>query len=215
MTEVLYEQLPPARRRRLVLRASLQGLATTALLVVLYYALPLDQRSNAWTVTQLVLGLVVLAGILAWQVRAIIGSEFPRVRMVQALFVAVPFYVFTFAAAYFLIAGSGDANFAEPLSRTDALYFTVTVLSTVGFGDITPKTEVARLVVTVQMLTKPGPDRPGRQDLVRRRAARAPATVRIPAGAALTRCAAQIADSASETAKPATTSGPVSTPSTA
>jgi|SRR5215211_3047702 voltage-gated potassium channel len=153
MTEVLYEQLPPARRRRLVLRASLQGLATTALLVVLYYALPLDQRSNAWTVTQLVLGLVVLAGILAWQVRAIIGSEFPRVRMVQALFVAVPFYVFTFAAAYFLIAGSGDANFAEPLSRTDALYFTVTVLSTVGFGDITPKTEVARLVVTVQMLT--------------------------------------------------------------
>jgi voltage-gated potassium channel len=122
------------------------------MLVVLYYALPLDERSDAWTVTQLVLGLVALAGIVAWQVRAIIGSEFPRVRVLQALFIAVPFYVLTFAAAYFLIAGSGNANFAEPLSRTDALYFTVTVLSTVGFGDITPKSEIARLVVTVQMI---------------------------------------------------------------
>jgi voltage-gated potassium channel len=38
------------------------------------------------------------------------------------------------------------------LSRSSALYFTVTVFSTVGFGDITPKTDAARLVVTVQML---------------------------------------------------------------
>jgi hypothetical protein len=38
------------------------------------------------------------------------------------------------------------------LTRTDALYFTVTVFSTVGFGDITAKTETARLVVTGQMI---------------------------------------------------------------
>ena len=43
-------------------------------------------------------------------------------------------------------------NFSEPLTRTDALYFTVTVFSTVGFGDITAKTEAARLVVTGQMI---------------------------------------------------------------
>ena len=43
-------------------------------------------------------------------------------------------------------------NFTEPLTRTDALYFTVTVFSTVGFGDITAKTEAARLVVTGQMI---------------------------------------------------------------
>jgi voltage-gated potassium channel len=152
MTELPHEQLPPAKRRRLVLRVSLQALATTTVLVVLYYVLPLDDRSDAWTVTQLIIGLVVLVGIVAWQVRAIIGSEFPRVRAIQALFVAVPFYVLTFAASYFLIAGSARTNFAEPLSRTDALYFTVTVLSTVGFGDITPKSEFARLVVTVQMI---------------------------------------------------------------
>ena len=43
-------------------------------------------------------------------------------------------------------------NFGERLTHTDGLYFTVTVLSTVGFGDITPKTQAARLVVTGQMI---------------------------------------------------------------
>ena len=45
------------------------------------------------------------------------------------------------------------ANFTQPLTRTDALYFAVTVFSTVGFGDITPKSEAARVVLIVQMLT--------------------------------------------------------------
>ena len=40
---------------------------------------------------------------------------------------------------------------SESLSRTDALYFSVTIVTTVGFGDITAKTEVARLLVAAQM----------------------------------------------------------------
>ena len=44
------------------------------------------------------------------------------------------------------------ANFTQPLTRTDALYFSVTVFSTVGFGDITAKSETARVVLIVQML---------------------------------------------------------------
>jgi hypothetical protein len=40
---------------------------------------------------------------------------------------------------------------AEPLSRTDALYYTITVFSTVGFGDITPRADLARIVTMVQM----------------------------------------------------------------
>ena len=47
----------------------------------------------------------------------------------------------------------GDASsFTEELSRTDALYLTVTIFSTVGFGDISPKVESARLVVSTQMI---------------------------------------------------------------
>jgi hypothetical protein len=44
------------------------------------------------------------------------------------------------------------AAFTQPLTKTDALYFTVTVFSTVGFGDITAKSEIARVVVIIQML---------------------------------------------------------------
>ena len=47
------------------------------------------------------------------------------------------------------------SNFSEPLTRTGALYFTVTVFSTVGFGDITAKTEAARLVVTHGQTSRP------------------------------------------------------------
>jgi voltage-gated potassium channel len=45
------------------------------------------------------------------------------------------------------------SNFGEKLTHTDALYFTVTVFTTVGFGDITAKSEGARLLVTGQMAT--------------------------------------------------------------
>jgi voltage-gated potassium channel len=41
------------------------------------------------------------------------------------------------------------------MTHTDALYFTVTVFATVGFGDITARTDTARLLVTVQ-ITLPG-----------------------------------------------------------
>ena len=47
-----------------------------------------------------------------------------------------------------LTAGS----FSQSMTRTNALYFTVTVFTTVGFGDITAKTEAARELVTGQMV---------------------------------------------------------------
>ena len=38
------------------------------------------------------------------------------------------------------------------MTRTNALYFTVTVFTTVGFGDITAQTDAAWLLVTGQMV---------------------------------------------------------------
>ena len=49
------------------------------------------------------------------------------------------------------MATMSASNFGERLTHTDGLYFAVTVFSTVGFGDITAKTQAARLVVTGQM----------------------------------------------------------------
>lgn len=43
-------------------------------------------------------------------------------------------------------------NFSERLTHVDALYFTLTTFSTVGFGDIHPMSQGARLAVSIQIV---------------------------------------------------------------
>ena len=43
-------------------------------------------------------------------------------------------------------------RYSEPLSRTDALYFAVTIFTSVGFGDIVARSQPARVIVMIQML---------------------------------------------------------------
>jgi hypothetical protein len=57
-----------------------------------------------------------------------------------------------FASTYVLMSVDTPAAFSEELDRVDALYFTVTVPATVGFGDIAPVTRAARAVVLGQMV---------------------------------------------------------------
>ena len=73
-------------------------------------------------------------------------------RAIEALAITVPLFLLLFASAYFVMEKGSPASFSHPLTRTDALYFTVTTFSTVGYGDITPASQTARVVVTVQML---------------------------------------------------------------
>jgi voltage-gated potassium channel len=144
--------LSPRRRRWLIARGLLRALATTVVMVALYYLLPLDRRSDALVFVVLAVGVALLATMIAWQVRAIEDSDYPGIRAVQALASTTPLFLLLFASTYVLLSRSDAATFTEPLSRSDALYFTVTIFATVGFGDISAKTETARLVVTTQML---------------------------------------------------------------
>ncbi len=143
------EARPP---RRIIVRALLRSVGSAAALVAIYYLLPLNRSSIWFAVTMLVIGLVVLVGLVTFQVRSIITSPFPGLRGVEALATSIPLFLLLFASTYVVLATISASNFSEPLTRTDALYFTVTVFSTVGFGDITAKTEAARLVVTGQMI---------------------------------------------------------------
>ena len=122
-------------------------------LVVLYYLLPMDRSSTGIAVTILVAGLVVFIGLVAFQVRAIIRSPFPGLRAIAALATSVPLFLLLFASTYVVMATMSAGNFGGRLTHTDGLYFAVTVFSTVGFGDITAKTQAARLVVTGQMIS--------------------------------------------------------------
>ena len=152
MTAEPYQDLPAATRRRTVLRTVLRGFLSTTVLVVLYYVLPLDQPLDAGAVLRVLIGLAVFSVITVWQIRTIIGSPYPGMKAVEALGLLFPFYLLLFASTYFVMERALAASFTEPLTRTDALYFSVTVFSTVGFGDIAAKSEAARIVLIVQML---------------------------------------------------------------
>jgi hypothetical protein len=138
--------------RRRVLRALLRAALTSTVLVVLYYTLPLTGKLKASTVVLLLAGLAVFAGVISWQLRAILRSQYPALRAVEALAFAIPLFLLVFSAAYVKLADAQAHAFTESLNRTDALYFTITVFSTVGFGDIAPVATAARVTTMVQML---------------------------------------------------------------
>jgi Ion channel len=152
LSEGEYADLPAGRRRRLLLRALLRPVLSAAALVLLYYLLPLDGRLTGHVLVSLVGGLVVVAWLLFWQVRKIRTAKYPLLRAIEALAVTLPLFIIVFATVYFVTSGNVHGSFSEALTRTDSLYFTVTVLSTVGFGDITPVTQAARALVMIQMI---------------------------------------------------------------
>jgi voltage-gated potassium channel len=144
--------LTKAQRRWLITRSILRATGSAVALVLIYYLLPVDRGSREISAVGVIMGGAVLVGITAWQVRAILSSTYPTLRAIEALAVIVPLVLLTFAETYFAMARTSAANFSQPLTRTDSLYFAITVFSTVGFGDITPRTEASRVVVMIQML---------------------------------------------------------------
>jgi voltage-gated potassium channel len=136
-----------------IVRSLLRALVSTVVLVAVYYLLPLDHSARWAAVSMLIVGLVLLVGLITFQVRTIIASPFPALRALEALATSVPLFVLLFASTYVVLGALSASNFTQTMTHTNALYFTVTVFATVGFGDITPKTDAARLIVTGQMIT--------------------------------------------------------------
>jgi voltage-gated potassium channel len=138
--------------RSLLLRTLLRTVLTGVVMLVLYYMLPLNGGTAVRTLLTLLAGLVAIGVLVAWQVRAILHSRHPALRAVEAIALSLPLFMLLFAAAYFVLGSQNPGSFSEPLSRTDCLYFVVTVFATVGFGDIHPVSETARLLTTLQMV---------------------------------------------------------------
>jgi hypothetical protein len=147
----LWAALPRRVRHRRAFLVVARSFLVAAALVVAYFVLPLNS-SALDALLELLAGLAVLAGLLAWQIRTILHSPVPAVQAVAALAVSAPLFVVLFSAAYYLMDNGDSDAFSQPLTRLDALYFTVSTFSTVGFGDITAHSQAARGVVTAQMV---------------------------------------------------------------
>src|SRR5689334_3359546 len=139
------------RRWRIAASLSRTCLSTIALLA-LYYRVPLDRPADLGLLIWLIVGLVIIGAVIGWQARAIAMSDMPRLRAVETAVAGLAALLILYASVYVVMSHNNPHSFTEVLGRTDALYFTLTVFATVGFGDITPVTETARIITMTQML---------------------------------------------------------------
>jgi voltage-gated potassium channel len=149
-------EVSPSQRRVAVARALISMVVTFFGIIGIYYFIPLgagefEAASKAESIVLLILAGVAFLAVLGWQVREIFRAEMPGLRAVQAVVVAVPLFLTGYAALY-VILSQAYGGFTEQMNRTGALYFSVVVFSSVGFGDIAPKSDLNRIVVTSQML---------------------------------------------------------------
>ena len=150
----LSPSMPTSRRQAWKLVAFLllrMALSLTALTMA-YFLIPTRNPGRSADWPWLTLQLCVFGVIVGVQVPAIVKAKYPVLRAVESLAILVPLYLLIFARVYLSNSLDNPAAFNQPLDKTTALYFTVTVFATVGFGDIVAQVNSMRLLVTLQML---------------------------------------------------------------
>jgi len=133
------------RARLLRLVAVLVGL------VAVYALVPAGRHS--W-IGGAVVGLIAVVGAVVLATsrhRAIPDSSTPLVDALITLATMLVLLVLGFATVYFTLA-THSGGITGLRTKLDAVYFTITTLSTVGFGDIVATSQAARAVVTLQIV---------------------------------------------------------------
>jgi len=138
--------------RRVIVNCAAHIVLTTLSLLAIYCLLPVSGADNIGMLLYFMAGSAVFVVALGWHVRSIVVAKHPGLRAFEAVGMVLPLFVVGFATVYVSMAKADPNSFSEPLDRTAGLYFTISVLSTVGFGDITPHTQFARLMVSLQMI---------------------------------------------------------------
>src|SRR4051812_28784509 len=152
MPALRWTDLDHRERRQHIVRTAALIVATWVVLFGVYYRVPLNSLTGRGSLALLLVGIAAFAVLVIWQIGRVGSSEVPVLRAIQALGASVPLFLTVFASLYLSLSLDSVSRFSEPLDHTGALYFTITVFSTVGFGDITPMDGAARIAVSVQML---------------------------------------------------------------
>lgn len=141
------------RRRWLIARTFGVSVGALAVMLAVFYLAPWDGSAVGSVTLRIALALSIVVIVTVLAVQSLGRAEYPLLRLVEALAIVVGLMVISFASAYVLLSEGDAAAFTEPLGRTDALYFSLTTATTVGFGDISAKSEPARIAVMAQMVT--------------------------------------------------------------
>lgn len=127
--------------------------AGLTVMVTAYFLLPLDRLGPRRPVLSWVLfgaALALIAVLLLIQVARVLLNA-PGVRPGLVIPPLMCLSVLVFATAYQGLA-QHPGELDGIATRLDSLYFTMVTLATVGYGDITPRGQSARLVTILQIL---------------------------------------------------------------
>lgn len=141
-------RIPP----RAVLAALLRSAGVVAVTLVVYAVIPIREETALAIGGIATIGLVVLGVVFIGQLRRISAAANPLGAAVEALALVFGMFLALFAFVYASMTALYPDSFTQPVDKVAAVYFSVTVLATVGFGDIAAVTELARVTVTVQMV---------------------------------------------------------------
>jgi voltage-gated potassium channel len=116
----------------------------------LYFEIPVPgrMRESSWVI-MFSAGVIVLGLLIVLSVRRLLqAGEDTRI---TALMLLLTLTVLFFSWADDSVAAL-PGQFTQLTNKTDALYFNVTTLATVGFGDVHPVGQLARAAVTLQIV---------------------------------------------------------------
>jgi voltage-gated potassium channel len=131
-------------------RALLGLVAVVVLGTVCYYLVPVpgQMRESSWAIL-FGCGVAALAMLIALAIwRLLRAGENVRIRALVLLLVLT---VLFFSWADDSVARL-PGQFDDLHTKTDALYFTISTIATVGFGDVHAAGQLARAAVTVQIV---------------------------------------------------------------
>ena len=140
-------------RRSLMDRWRTSAFNLVAVLVV-FFAVPVDEGGSARDVVLPVLltvgALGAIAAVVVREVRRARDGDQPGLSGLHLALLAEGVLVI-FALVYYVLASSSPGQLEGLETRLDALYFSATTMTTVGYGDIHASGQVARALVTLQL----------------------------------------------------------------
>jgi hypothetical protein len=144
--------MQPVERRRALLRVVASIVLAWIVIFGAFFILPIGHESTGRAIGRLVIDVALIGIVVWWEALRIVKADLPELRAMEALGFILALFLALFAALYLAMSHNSASTFTEPLDHMRALYFTITVFSTVGFGDITAKTDTARAIVSAQMV---------------------------------------------------------------
>ena len=98
--------------------------------------------------------MALLVAVVAWITQEVVRQSSRRTAEVNQdrLLLLVVVGLMFFALIDLVIARTGSSEFVGLETKTDALYFALTTLATIGFGDVHAEGQVARLLLIAQIV---------------------------------------------------------------